>query len=217
MKKLLSQIKVLRNEYAFGKLEEKNISKNPFDQFEKWLQLAVASKVGEPNAMTLATISKEGFPDARIVLLRDFGPQGFSFFTNYNSIKGREIRYSKKACLNFFWPELSRQVRIKGVIAKLSSRESDEYFASRPRESQIAAWASHQSETLVSRDELEVRFKMIDDKYTGKKVPRPPHWGGFLLKPVYIEFWQGRTNRLHDRLIYERSGKGSWKMKRLNP
>ena len=167
--------------------------------------------------MTLATVSKEGFPDARIVLLRDFGPKGFSFFTNYNSIKGREIRFSKKACINFFWPELSRQVRIKGIVEKISSGASDKYFASRPRESQIAAWASKQSDELISREELENRYKVLEKKFEGKKVPRPAHWGGFNLKPVYIEFGQGQTNRLHDRIIFERSGSGKWKAKRLNP
>ena len=217
MNKLKSYIKLLRNEFTSSVLEEANVSKSPFVQFTKWLQNAVDAGVMEPNAVTLATSSKEGFVDARIVLLRDFSTKGFSFFTNYNSIKGREIRHNKKACLNFFWPELQRQVRIKGTIEKLSSRASDQYFNSRPRESQIAAWASHQSEKLSDRNELENRFKEYEKKFYGRKIPRPPHWGGYCLKPVHVEFWQGRRSRLHDRIVYEKSRNNQWIILRLNP
>ena len=217
MNKLKSYIKLLRNEFTSSVLEEANVSKSPFVQFTKWLQNAVDAGVMEPNAVTLATSSKEGFVDARIVLLRDFSTKGFSFFTNYNSIKGREIRHNKKACLNFFWPELQRQVRIKGTIEKLSSRASDQYFNSRPRESQIAAWASHQSEKLSDRNELENRFKEYEKKFYGRKIPRPPHWGGYCLKPVHVEFWQGRMSRLHDRIVYEKSRNNQWIILRLNP
>ena len=217
MNNLKSYIKLLRNEFTSSVLEEANVSKSPFIQFAKWLQNAVDAGVMEPNAVTLATSSKEGFVDARIVLLRDFNTKGFSFFTNYNSIKGREIRHNKKACLNFFWPELQRQVRIKGTIEKLSSRASDQYFNSRPRESQIAAWASHQSEKLIDRNELENRFKEYETKFSGRKIPRPPHWGGYRLKPIHVEFWQGRMSRLHDRIVYEKSRYNQWIIQRLNP
>ncbi len=217
MKNLKSYIKLLRNEFTSSVLEEATVSKSPFIQFAKWLQNAVDAGVMEPNAVTLATSSKEGFVDARIVLLRDFSTKGFSFFTNYNSIKGREIRHNKKACLNFFWPELQRQVRIKGTVEKLSSRASDQYFNSRPRESQIGAWASHQSEKLIDRSELENRFKEYEKKFSGRKIPRPPHWGGYRLKPIHVEFWQGRMSRLHDRIVYEKSRYNQWIIQRLNP
>ena len=217
MNNLKSYIKLLRNEFTSSVLEEANVSKSPFIQFAKWLQNAVDAGVMEPNAVTLATSSKEGFVDARIVLLRDFSTKGFSFFTNYNSIKGREIRHNKKACLNFFWPELQRQVRIKGTIEKLSPRASDQYFNSRPRESQIAAWASHQSEKLINRNELENRFKEYEKKFSGRNIPRPPHWGGYSLKPIHVEFWQGRMSRLHDRIVYEKSRNNKWIIQRLNP
>jgi pyridoxamine 5'-phosphate oxidase len=217
MKKLQSHIKSLRNDFLSDKLDERLVSKSPFLQFEKWLQVAVDSGITDPNAMTLATVSKEGFPDARIVLLRDFTLKGFSFFTNYNSIKGKEIRYNKKACLNFYWPELARQIRLKGSIEKLSKRESDLYFDSRPRESQVGAWASNQSSVLENRVELENRYKALEEKYKGKKIPRPPYWGGYLLKPVSFEFWQGQPSRLHDRITYLKGKNGKWKIQRLNP
>ncbi len=217
MKSLKEKLKTIRFEFASDILNEKIISKSPVVQFEKWMQEAMKVKVNEPNAMTLATTSSDGFADARIVLLRDFSTKGFSFFSNYNSIKAREIRLNKKACLNFFWAEMHRQVRIKGVVTKLSSRSADVYFASRPRESQIAAWASHQSEELNSRSELDERYRAYEKEFKGKKVHRPKHWGGYNLKPVYFEFWQGQTNRLHDRIVYELSGKNKWILKRLNP
>jgi len=214
---LRKQIRILRNEFTAFELDEKSVSKSPFVQFNRWMQQAIDAEVLEPNAMTLATATREGLADARIVLLRDMNPKGFSFFTNYKSIKGREIRLNRKVCLNFFWAELQRQVRIRGIIEKLSSRESDRYFSSRPRESQIAAWASHQSELLIDRAELENRFTAYEKEFAGRKVPRPSHWGGYRLRPVYFEFWQGRKSRLHDRVIYQRSGTGCWTILRLNP
>jgi len=217
MKKIQDHIQQLRNDYSSGFLDEKNVSKSPFIQFERWLKDAVDADAFEPNAMTLATVAKGGVVDARIVLLRDFNSRGFSFFTNYNSIKGVAIRHSKKACMNFFWPELQRQVRIRGVMEKLTARDSDQYFASRPRESQIAAWASHQSDKLSGRLELENRYIAYEKKFSGFDVPRPSHWGGYRLKPLYFEFWQGRPNRLHDRLIYQKSKIGKWIIQRLNP
>jgi pyridoxamine 5'-phosphate oxidase len=209
------QIRVLRNEFTAGSLDESHVSKSPVRQFQKWMEQAIESKVMEPNAMTLATAAKN-LVDARIVLLRDFGANGFTFFTNYKSIKGREIRLNKNVCLNFFWPELQRQVRIHGKIEKLPAKNSDSYFASRPRESQIAAWASHQSEKLNSRNDLDKRYTEYVNEFREKKVPRPPHWGGYRVKPVYFEFWQGRRSRLHDRIIYEGT-KNGWRIGRLNP
>ena len=217
MEKIKTYIKLLRIEFTSGVLDESDISKNPVTQFSKWLQNAIDASVNEPNAMTLATTSADLTADARIVLLRNYDSKGFSFFTNYNSIKGKQIRHNKKACLNFFWPELQRQVRIKGTIEKLTSQTSDQYFNTRPRESQIAAWASSQSETLINRDALEKRYKEYEKKFAGDKVPRPSHWGGFRLKPVHFEFWQGRKSRLHDRIVYEKLRNGKWNIQRLNP
>lgn len=217
MSKLQDHIRLLRKDFTAGVLDEKNVSKSPVRQFSLWLQQAIDAKVPEPNAFTLATSSKEGLVDARVVLLRGFDAKGFSFFTNYKSIKGREIRQNKNVCMNFFWPEFQRQVRIRGVIEKLSPGVSDRYFASRPRQSQIAAWASHQSELLLDRNELEKRFDAYEKEFKGKRVPRPSHWGGIRIKAIYFEFWQGRVSRLHDRIIYQENVRGKWTIIRLNP
>lgn len=215
-KKLVRHIRSLRNEFTSGTLSEESVKKDPFRQFGKWMHEAIEAKVMEPNAMTLASVSDDGQPDARIVLLRDFHVRGFSFFTNYKSAKGQEIAANRKVCLNFFWPELQRQVRIIGSVKKLSPKESDAYFASRPRESQIGAHASAQSHPLTGRGELENRVKMIADMFQGQKIPRPKHWGGYLVVPSHIEFWQGRPNRLHDRIVYQKK-RGKWTISRLNP
>jgi pyridoxamine 5'-phosphate oxidase len=214
--KLSLKIKTLRFENGENTLDEKSFSKNPFNQFEKWMEDAINSELNEPNAMTLATSGKNDWIDARIVLLRDFNSKGFSFFTNYNSIKGQEIRYNSKVCLNFFWQNLSRQIRIRGIAKKTTSKASDDYFNTRPRESQLGAWASSQSEKLKSKKELMDKVSFFENKFKNKTIPRPPHWGGFIVAPVFFEFWQGQTNRLHDRIIYERINK-SWKINRLNP
>ena len=217
MNSLKRKIKLLKVDTGTNPLDEKTFSKSPFVQFEKWINDAFNYGIAEPNAMTLATSDKNGWPDARIVLLRDYNSKGFSFFTNYLSIKGKEIRHNKMVCLNFYWPGLVRQIRIKGTVGKVSERASNDYFNSRPRESQISAWASYQSEKLSSLSELMERYSAYELKFKGKKVERPPHWGGFILSPVYLEFWQGQANRLHNRIIYEKSKQGKWIMGRLNP
>lgn len=212
-----SIIKNLRFDFESLDLDKEKVDKNPIVQFFRWMENALEAKVQDANAMTLATADKKGQPDARIVLLRGADKNGFSFFTNYKSAKGKEIGENRKVCLNFYWAELARQVRIKGVVEKLGARVSDEYFQSRPRESQISAWASNQSEWIENRGELNKKFNELEKKFAGKNVPRPSHWGGFLVKPTAIEFWQGRTNRLHDRILFEKNKSGKWKMSRISP
>ena len=214
--KQIDKIKTLRFEFSTSLLNDKHLSSSPLKLFEQWMDHALRKKVSEPNAMTLATSMKSGMVDARIVLLRDFTSKGFTFFSNYNSIKGQEIRQNKNVCLNFFWSEIHRQVRIRGTVVKLSSQISDAYFAKRPRESQLAAWASQQSEKLSGRNELMNRYEFYAEKFLGEKVPRPNHWGGYLVKPTYFEFWQGQTNRLHDRIAYVKK-KNGWQRFRINP
>ncbi len=216
MKKSNQSIRNLRTTFTYVQLEEKKIDKNPIKQFNKWMQDALSANTGEPNAMTLATVDKKGFPEARVVLLRGVDKNGFSFFTNYKSAKGKELS-SKKACLNFFWIELARQVRIVGTVKKVSARESDDYFNSRPRESQISAWTSHQSAVIGSRQDLEKKYALMEKKFQNKKVPRPSYWGGYAVIPLAIEFWQGKQNRLHDRIIYTKLKTGKWKIERLSP
>lgn len=217
MSDLTDLIRNLRNEFTAFDLDEAHMEKHPFKQFDRWMRHAIESNVNEPNAMTLATHGRSSGPSARIVLLRELDKKGFVFFTNYKSRKGREMASNKKVCLNFFWPELQRQIRIQGRVEKLSSKASEDYFKSRPRESQIGAWASFQSEKLKSRAELEERFVALELKYADKPVPRPPHWGGYRVIPDHIEFWQGRMSRLHDRIAYQKSRTGKWSVYRLNP
>jgi len=199
-------------------LTKANVEPNPFRQFERWFADVNARGITEQDAvsMTLATANSEGQPSARIVLLKTFDDRGFVFYTNYNSRKARDLAANARACLLFYWSPLWRQVRIEGAIEKVSEAESDEYFHSRPLGSKIGAWASDQSQPVVSRNELEKRFEEFSWKFADN-VPRPPHWGGYRVKPVEIEFWQGRENRLHDRLRYRLQQDGSWLIERLAP
>jgi pyridoxamine 5'-phosphate oxidase len=207
----------IRKEYKLQTLSEKDIHKDPFGQFEKWWQEATHSGVEEPNAMTLATASADATPDARIVLLKGFDNSGFTFFTNYRSAKGQQLLENPRASLVFFWRELERQVRISGLTSISSTAVSDEYFNSRPEGSRIGAWTSPQSETIESREWLEEKEKEYREEWAGRSIERPEYWGGYTLKPVSIEFWQGRPSRLHDRLRYSLQNNGSWKIERLAP
>jgi pyridoxamine 5'-phosphate oxidase len=175
------------------------------------------SSIDEVNAMTLATASADGLPAARIVLLKGYHERGFQFYTNYESFKGRQLAENPRACLVFFWKELERQVRITGLVEKLSEKESNDYFRIRPEGSRIGAWASPQSTVIESSEWLTERVKLYEEKFSDSEIPRPPHWGGYLVKPVTLEFWQGRTDRLHDRLLYTLQENGGWMIERLAP
>ena len=208
----------IRKNYSKKTLSEKEVYSRPVQQFEQWWKEAVDSEIEEVNAMTLATASADGLPSARIVLLKGFSESGFVFFTNYNSYKGNQLADNPKACLVFFWKELERQVRITGLVEKVSAKESDDYFFSRPVESQVGAFVSPQSQVIENREWLETQFNNAENKISpGSPVKRPPHWGGYLVKPVMIEFWQGRPGRLHDRLQYSLEENGEWKIERLAP
>jgi len=213
----MSNIADIRKDYKLQSLSEDQVFSNPFSQFGKWWKEAIDAGVDEVNAMTLATASSAGMPDARIVLLKGFNEDGFTFFTNYQSAKGRQLLENPRACLVFFWKELERQVRISGLVVLVSGKESDDYFNSRPAGSRIGAWASPQSEVIGSREWLEDNEKKFLESFSGTTIDRPSHWGGYRLKPTRIEFWQGRTNRLHDRIQYGLQGNGKWKIERLAP
>ena len=206
-----------RINYSKGIIDPKIIDKNPYDVFLKWIKEAINSNlIEEPNAMNVSTIEDDGYPRARIVLLKDLSNKGLTFFTNYNSNKGKSINKNNKVCVSFFWPPLERQVIIKGKAKRISNELSKKYFHSRPRESQIAALISPQSEIIPNRNFLNKSIKSVDEKYKGKKIPMPDHWGGFIIKPFEIEFWQGRPDRLHDRIIFKLFN-GRWKSNRLAP
>jgi len=197
-------------------LSKETADANPIRQFGRWYEEALASGVPEADAMTLATSTREGAPAARIVLLKSYNDRGFVFYTNYESRKGKELAENAQACLLFYWLSVKQQVRIEGTVEKISGAESDEYFHSRPLGSKLGAWASNQSEVIDTRAELEKRFEEFGWKF-GDNIPRPPHWGGYRLKPHTIEFWQGRENRLHDRLRYRLQEDGTWLIERLGP
>lgn len=205
-----------RENYTQGGLNLNQVLPNPLSQFNLWFDQAVFAELTEPNAMTLATANKEGKVSARVVLLKEVDSSGFVFFTNYNSNKGADIEQNTSAALVFLWLELERQVRIEGTLEKVSEEDSDNYFHSRPRESQLGAWASDQSKEIASREVLFENFSRLEEKYEGKPIPRPPFWGGYRLIPVNVEFWQGRPGRLHDRILYSLQNK-QWERKRLSP
>jgi pyridoxamine 5'-phosphate oxidase len=207
----------MRIDYGLAGLVETDLAKNPFQQFERWFQEAHAAKIPEPNAMTLASVGRDGRPSARSVLLKGCDGSGFVFFTNYESRKGRELQANTSAALLFPWVAMERQVVIEGTVARVSREESAAYFQSRPRASQLAAWASPQSTVIAGRAVLEESYRAMEKKYEGGEVPLPPHWGGYRLTPSTVEFWQGRRSRLHDRLRYRREGDGDWTIERLAP
>lgn len=205
----------LRTEYQRETLDEHSVSHNPFEQFSRWMDEVLAAEVLEPTAMTLATVSADGRPSARTVLLKGIDT-GFVFYTNYTSRKGMDLAANPYASLLFFWPDLQRQVRVEGRVEKITIEESEAYFVTRPLGSRIGAWASQQSQPLPSRDELERRTAELEREYADGNVPLPPFWGGYRLVPDAIEFWQGRPSRLHDRILYER-GETGWTITRLSP
>lgn len=206
----------IRKDYTLKSLEVKDVSIDPLRQFKRWMDEAIDSEALEVNAMCLSTLGLDGFPNGRIVLLKELD-HGFVFFTNYESEKGHELGLHPKASLTFFWAEIERQVRVTGEIAKISEKESDEYFFSRPYGSQIGAWASPQSREISGREVIETNQRSIEEKFTPSTMKRPPHWGGYRLVPNRIEFWQGRSSRLHDRICYTKGTTDEWKIVRLAP
>lgn len=209
-------IAALRREYSQQALAESEVSGNPIDQFTEWFEQAFSADLLDVNAMTLSTATKQGRPSSRIVLLKGVDEAGFRFYTNYGSRKGMELNENPYAALCFYWAPLERQVRVEGEVEKLSRSTSGGYFEQRPRKSKLGAWASKQSSKVSSREELEKRFKEIEQKFEDQEIPLPDFWGGFLLRPQRIEFWQGRESRMHDRICYEKEGE-AWNIFRLAP
>ncbi len=211
------RIAELRQEYTLAGLSESDLAADPIAQFQKWLGEAMAALLAEPNAMVLATVAPDGQPSTRTVLLKALDSRGFSFFTNYESRKARELTSNPHASLTFPWHALERQVNVEGRVSKLPRAEAEAYFKLRPRGSRLGAWASNQSQVIPGRDALEARMKELESQYPGEEIPLPPNWGGYVLAPESIEFWQGRPSRLHDRLRYTRQPNGSWRIERLSP
>ncbi|MEO8763017.1 MAG: pyridoxamine 5'-phosphate oxidase [Ginsengibacter sp.] len=213
-----SGLESIRKDYRLQSLLEKDVDAYPIKQFETWWQHAIESAIDEPNAMTLSTSTPDGKPSSRIVLLKGISDNGFVFYTNYHSRKGRQIEVNPFVSIVFFWKELERQVRIEGEIKKISSGESDEYFSKRPLESRIGAWSSPQSSVIVNRELLDKNVADYTNKFVGSQhIPRPPHWGGYIVTPTLVEFWQGRRGRLHDRLQYTPVENDTWQIERLAP
>ena len=206
----------MRQEYAAGSLNEEEMASDPIQEFGEWMNAAISAGLSEPNAMTVATATPEGKPSARVVLLKEFNNEGFVFFTNYHSRKGKELKSNPFAAVLFDWHDIERQVRIEGMVEKLSEEDSDEYFESRPESAKIGAWASPQSRIIKNREEIEKLQEEIEDQFDELPVHRPGHWGGYLIRPTTIEFWQGRPNRMHDRIVYYKTEEG-WTMHRLAP
>ncbi|GAA4324614.1 pyridoxamine 5'-phosphate oxidase [Pontixanthobacter gangjinensis] len=210
-------LKDYRKSYEKGELLESDIPRDPFDLFESWFHLAdEADSVEEANAMSISTVGKDLWPRTRVVLLKSFSREGFVFFTNYESQKGKDLQENPKCCISFFWPSLEKQVIITGKVSKLSEEESEEYFHSRPRGSQLGANASNQSSVIPSREYLENRLQELEDKFEGQEIPKPDYWGGYNIKPVRFEFWQGRESRLHDRIQFTKEAQ-NWNIERLAP
>src|ERR1700744_453738 len=208
----------MRHDYSSATLSEASVDADPIKQFETWFNQVLEPQQHEPNAMTLSTATPDGRPSGRIVLLKGFDKNGFAFYTNYLSRKGKEISRNPVGALTFFWDTLERQVRIEGTIEKLSKEQSDAYFHTRPRKSQLGAVASPQSQEIASRDILEKKWTELETEYgENKEIPKPSFWGGYILKPQLIEFWQGRRSRLHDRILYKKTDKTNWKKVRLAP
>lgn len=205
-----------REEYGSQRLDREKMQTNPIEQFRHWFEEAEQAGVKEPNTMTLATVNKQGQPTIRVMLMKEVTDQGVVFYTNFKSRKGREMDGQPKAALNFYWQDLERQVRFDGAVTKIPDEESNQYFQTRPRGSQLGAWVSEQSETIPSREYLEEQLTICESRYKDQDIPRPPHWGGYHLMPISVEFWQGGPHRLHDRIQYSLSN-GQWSLKRLAP
>lgn len=210
------ELQKLREEYSKDTLNENTILKNPFQQFEKWLKEAINAHLHEPNTMNLATVDEKGQPHSRYVLLKEIFEDKFIFYTNYNSNKGQEINSNPKVALSFLWLELERQVRIEGIARKVSRKKSNEYFKIRPYKSRLGALASNQSQVIESREKLDAKYKNIEEEYEGRDIEMPQHWGGYEIEPIFFEFWQGRKNRLHDRIRFKKINE-NWVIDRLEP